>query len=164
MGYSTSPAAVKRVEPLLVQMMNATGNLSWPSDNAHMLAYHLREAMTVASKDSKSPYHELKQKFMIRNKGTRVVAELRDVTDIVAHIQSAKPKLVLDGLGTLVELVGAVITHEAHEMFFPDARLTEEDARNLWRWATPRDYYLVIGEGITIAKDDPGDAKWTPEA
>lgn len=161
MGYAKSAAALKRLQPLLDQMLKSDVSLSWPSQNAHMLGYHIREAMKIAESDPQSPYKGLRERFVIRNKGTHVVAEPR-VINVVAELHQAHAKMSLENLSGLLELIGAVITHEAHEMFFPDALLTEEETKTLYEWAKPRGYSLVVGNGITITKENPGEAEWTP--
>lgn len=164
MGYSKNPAAVERVKPLLDQMVKATTDLMWPSENAHMLGYHLREAMSVAKSKKIEPYHELKDKFVIRNRGTRVIAEKRHVETITA-LQAALSKVVLSNIETLVQIVGAAIEHKAHELFFPDAALAvEEDKLTLYKWCQKNGYHMILAEvGVTLTKEEVGDIEWTPE-
>lgn len=164
MGYSRSLNAIERVKPLLDQLVSADKDISFPHENPHMLGYHLREAMTIAEKKKVSPYAELKKRWTIRNRGNRVVAELRGVENIVA-LQAAMSKMAIEDVSSLVEVIGSAITHKAHEMFFPDADMIREDVEKLYAWARKNEYYLVVSlDGITLTKDDPGEAAWTPES
>lgn len=162
MGYSNSDAAIKRVQKLLDQMLLAKSDLTWPSTNAHMLGYHIREALTIAKKKGIEPYNELKDKFTIRNKGNRVVAELKHVEAATA-LQAAMSNLTIEHLSSLMEIVGAAINHKASEMFFPDADLAPDEVEKLFLWAEKNGYFLIAAEsGITLTKDDPGEASWRP--
>lgn len=128
-----------------------------------MLGYYLREALTIAEKMKIEPYHELKSRFRIRDLGDRVVAELTKVESLTA-LQTGMAKMTLPGLTELFEIIGAAITHGANEMYFSEAELLEEEVGKLFAWATKNGYHLVVGEGITLTKTDPGEAKWLPES
>lgn len=162
MGYSKNEAVINRVKPLLDQMVVAKADLTWPTKDAHMLGYHLREAMTLAKRIGKAPYDQLKDKFTIRNRGDRVLAELK-IVETVQALQNLMSKMELPEIHTVVEIVGAAIAHDAGQMYFPDAVLTEDDAKELYNWTSKHGYHLIVAEvGATITKDDPGEAAWTP--
>lgn len=163
MGYSKSTDCIIRMKALLDQMLVAESDIAWPSNNAHMLGYNIREALTVASKLPDSPYRELKAKWVIRNKGNRILAEKKDV-DIMASMKKAIEKITLDEPDSLVAVVGAAITHKAHEMYFPNAFIETEEVNNLYKWCQKNMYYLIVSDnGITLTRDDPQEAAWTPE-
>lgn len=165
MGYSKNKEKVERVRKLLDQMLGTSVDLRWESDNPHMLAYHLREAMTIAQKNHIEPYEELKDKFTIRNRGTFVLAEVKKSLDIVAQLQTAMAKVVLEDETTVVAIVGAAITHKAEELFFPNAVLSEDDLKQLYTWTEKNGYFIVAADlGATLTKRDPGPAKWSPDA
>lgn len=163
-GYSQNEAAINRVQALLDQMVVTDTDLSWPTKDAHMLGYHLREAMTLAKRIGKSPYDTLKDKFTIRNRGDRVVAELK-VKEGIEALQSLMSKVELSDVTSTVEIVGAAIVHsQATELYFPDAVLTDEDKLALWKWSSKNEYYIIVAEiGVTLTKKDPGEVAWTPE-
>lgn len=163
MGYSNNSAVIARVRPLLDQMVKATSDLVWPSKDPHMLGYHIREAMTYAKAREIDPYKGLKSQWIIRNRGDRVVAERRDVIAFEA-LQSAMQKMEIENLHSVVEIVGAAIAHKAHHIYFPDAILTPDERLMLWKWARSNEYYIVVAEvGVTLTKENPGEAAWTPE-
>lgn len=126
-----------------------------------MLGYYLREAMTLAKKYKIAPYEELKDKWIIRDRGDRITAELRSRTPLEA-MRIAISKLVLSNLVSLNEIVGACINHKAEEMYFPDADITDEEAGTLYLWSIKNGYFIVVGNGVTITKTDPGDVAWIP--
>lgn len=129
-----------------------------------MLGYHLREAMTLAKKLGKSPYDTLKDRFTIRNRGDRVVAELKNIETIQA-LQNLMSRMELPDVTGITEIVGAAIMHDqATEIYFPDAVLGVDEAKDLYGWTSVRGYHLVVAEvGVTLTKNDPGEAAWKPE-
>jgi len=163
MGYSRNVKAIDRVRPLLEQMLVARTNLMWPSKNAHMLGYHIREALTIAKKEKIEPFDKLKERFVIRNKGDHVVAELKDIEELDT-IQSVMSRVTLEGLVTLMEIVGGAINHKADQMFFPSADLEDGEVEKLYIWAQKNSYFLIVADsGVTLSKSDPGEAKWEPK-
>jgi hypothetical protein len=128
-----------------------------------MLGYHIREAMTLAKRLGKAPYNSLKDKFTIRNRGDRVTAELKNVESLHA-LSNAMSKMEIPEIHTVLEIVGAAITHDAAtQLYFPDAALDYEQSTELYNWATANGFYLIIAEvGVTITKSDPGEVAWTP--
>lgn len=161
MGYSkTSKYAITKVQTLLDQMLKSEGNVSWPSRDPQKLIYLLRDALSVAEKDHSSPYRPLKSNFIIRNKGTHVLAERRNVVDIIGEL--SRSRMTIENITTLIEIIGAVITHKQHEMYFPDALVNEEEILQLYNWCLEKEYNIVVGDGITVTKNDPGEAKWLP--
>ena len=162
MGYSKNEASINRVKSLLDQMVKANTDLTWPTKDAHMLGYHLREAMTLAKRIGKAPYETLKDKFTIRNRGDKVVAELKIVESVQA-LQQLMSKMELPEVHTIVEIVGAAISHDAGQIYFPDAVLSTEDSTELYGWTSKHGYFLIVAEvGVTITKEDPGEVAWTP--
>ena len=164
MGYSKSPLAIKRVQTLLDQMVLATSDLTWPAENAHMLGYYIRQAMTIAKKQKLEPYHMLKDRFVIRNRGNKVTAELRDISP-ASGLQSVMSQIRLEEVNSLMEIIGALITHNTADQFhFPKANLTDEELTQLYKWSRENEKFMVVSdsEGITIVSTDPGDVKWTP--
>lgn len=161
MGYSYSPMRVERMKAYLNSMLTANHELRWKSENTHMLAYHIREALVIAEKKSIVPYSKLKSLFIVKNLGSYVSAVRRTETpdEVGANV-----KLTLSEIENVEGVVGAVILHKANEMFFPDCVLNDAEAKVLFDWASPLFYNLVIGEsGTTVTKNDPGDAAWKPE-
>jgi len=161
MPYSRNPKTVDRSAVFLDQLVAATTDIGWKAENTHMLGYYLREAMTIAKKYKIAPYEGLKDKWIIRDRGDKIVAELRSRTPLEA-MRIAIAKIVLGDIVSLNEIVGACINHKAEEMYFPDASITDEEAATLYLWANKNNYFIIVGNGITVTKSDPGDIAWTP--
>lgn len=161
MGYSRNPNVVTRCKTQLDTLLAATSDVTWVVKDSHMTGYWIREAMTVAEKQGIKPYHELKGKFIIRDKGGKVVAELRERAAL-EQLKSSAPKLVLADLTGLLEILGACVEHKSSEMYFPGAALDEEEIGRLYNWCRTNNYFIIAGDGITITKTDPGDIAWTP--
>ena len=160
MGYAKSPHRVERMKPYLNAMVNATAELRWKSNDAHMLAYHIREALGIAKKLGIAPYAKLKDEYIIKNLGTIVCAVRR----IESAVEAGGAKLTLADIETVEEIVGACIIHSANEMYFPDADLDNAEAKVLYRWAETEGYFIVVGEnGTTVTRSNPGEAAWKPE-
>ncbi len=67
-------------------------------------------------------------------------------------------------VNTVLAIVGAVLTHKASEMYFPDAKLNESDLVALAGWATPAGYFIInnYDNGVTLTKSNPGEMVWVP--
>lgn len=129
-----------------------------------MLGYYLREAMTVAKKLNIEPYHELKDKWTIRNRGMKVVAEYKLVEPLSGLAQAAS-KMEIPHAASLAELVGAAIQYRTPEMTFPNAALTPQEYPMLYKWCEANGYYMIVSDAgvITLTKTDPQGVQWTPE-
>jgi len=150
------------MKPLLDQMLAAQRDLAWPTDNAHMLGYRLREAMNIAKRGKIEPYQNLKDKFVIRNKGDKVYAEYRH-PETIAALREVLSKMTLADIEQPMEIVGAAILHKAQEMYFPSVTLTDEDKLTLYQWTSKNGYYMIVAEvGVTLTRVNPGDVAWEP--
>lgn len=89
MTYSKSPSNVLKMRPYLVQMVGAKVSLYWNTLNGHTFAYELRQAMSIAKKRNIKPFSDLKDKFVIHNKGNKVIAEPKDL-DMLAALKKAR--------------------------------------------------------------------------
>lgn len=161
MGYSRNPKMIERSRTFLDAMLAAKDDIAWNSENSHMLGYYIREALTLAKRFDIAPYNELKDKFIIKDKGDRVVAELRLRIPVLRH---ATGKLTLSELTSVQEIVGACIEHKSEEMYFPNASLSEDDVKTLHTWTEKNNYFIISAPGgeLTVTRKDPGDIKWMP--
>jgi len=165
MGYSKSSKAILRVKDYLDEMVEKNERLEWELEDNVGIAFKIRQAMAQASTrvnqgdETYAEYARLKSKYLIRTMFGKVIAEPRDVTDVVKAQQTAN-HMRLSGLGTSLEIVGAAIQHKADEMYFPDAYTNQ--ASEVYPWAQKNGYYIVVGEGMTLTKNDPGELAWKP--
>lgn len=167
MGYSTSPFTIKRVEKFLKEMVTTEHDLAWPTKNAHMVSYYIRQALTVAKTQGIDPYNTLKDRFIIRNRGDKVVAELRDLSTSTEALKHTMSQMTISDARSTMEIVGACITNKtAEQLHFPNASLTKEELKTLYKWISETELYLIVSdvEGITILKNNPGAVAWTPES
>lgn len=161
MPYSRNPKTVENWKAYLDQLLNSSTDIAWESANTHMLGYYLRQAMTIAQKQKIAPYEGLKDKWTIRDRGDRILAELKSRAPIET-LKRADAKLILAGLVDLPEIVGACIEHKADEMYFPEGVLDEQQTKVLYLWSSKNGYHIIIGNGVTVTKTDPGDIAWVP--
>lgn len=168
MGYSKHIRAIQRVQPFLDRLVKAQSRVEWESDHPAEDAYRIREGIHASSARAltngqpNEPYYSyalLQQKYVIRTAAGRVIAERKDVTPVVA-LREAHAAMTLPNVKDEMGVVGAAITHEAHRMHFPDAG--ECDLEAVYSWAKQNGYYMVVGEGITLTRDDPGGLGWKP--
>jgi len=163
MAYTKSEFAITRVQKYLKQMEEAQSSIEWVAEEPHKLAYLIREGLSVAKKLN-HPFAELSKKFILRAKAHKVVAELRVSDPSIIELQRILNKMRIEKVSTLLEVVGATIKHKADEMYFPDAvGLTYDEITRLYNWTKTNDYFIIVGDGITLSKVDPGDAKWIPQ-
>jgi len=162
MSYSNNVFAITRVEKFLRQMSEASTSLEWESEEPYKLAYYIREGIHVANQ-REHPYGKLAGKFIIRSKKNKVIAQLRVLSPEYSELKRTLNKMVLPGLKKLLEVVGASIQHKAEEMYFPDAELDDEAIERLYKWTCENQYYIVLGEGLTLTVLDPGESKWSPK-
>lgn len=174
MGYSKHIRAVKRVQPILDQLLEATSNVEWESDNPVADAYAMREGIYAASIRQLTPdgepnepfysYARLSAKYVFRTAANKVIAELRDVVPIVA-LQRAHSTMIIREVEDEMGVVGAAILHKAPRMYFPDASPETTDLIAVHQWACQNEYHIVVSdEGITLTKENPGELAWTPSS
>lgn len=170
MGYSKHVRAVERVKPILERLVRAQSRVEWESANPADDAYKIREGIYSASTRAllngqpNEPYYsfsQLQQKYVFRTAANRVIAELRDVVPVIA-LKEAHSTMTLVGVRDEFEVVGAALTHEAHKMHFPDVNEESCDLWSLYEWTSKNGYYMVVGEGVTLTRDDPGALAWKP--
>lgn len=161
MPYTNNESAIFRVKKYLDQMAEATTSLEWEAEQPHKLAFHIREGIAVARKTG-NPLGNLAGKFIIRSLSNKVVAQLRVNDPNFVELKRTLNKMVFDDLDNLLEVVGAAIKHKADVMYFPNADLIPEDLQKLFAWTSKNEYFVVVGDGVTITRVDPGEAKWEP--
>jgi hypothetical protein len=171
MGYSKSIRAVKRVQPILEQLVEASTKIEWGSDNPAQDAYYIREGIHASAHRAmiggkpNEPYYSfarLHSKFILKTGAGKVIAELRDAVPVLA-LKESHSVMTLPELKDEMAVVGAAITHQAQKMHFPDVDPAEADLEAIYNWASQNDYYLVAGEGLTLTRDDPGVLAWQPQ-
>jgi hypothetical protein len=157
-GYSKNPTAIERVEPLLELMFNSDSALEWETPDPQKLAYYLREGISAAAVVlTKDPTNEkmqnfvsLRGKYVIRIKGNKVVAELRNALPMaVAQVKKLR-SVYLPDITTISEIVGAVakyiVEEKKEQLTIPNYDLTEDDIQKLGLYLRGKSLTVTITE------------------
>lgn len=166
MGYAKGVKAVEKVRRHLEELTQTEGRVEWRATDASKTAYHIRQGFAVSEKlaptEPYATFARLKERFVIRVRGDKVIAEPR--TSAPSEIKQGMLAMTLPENMDVMEIIGAAVQHKAQKMFFPqDATLEESDLLALFRWSNNNDYYIVVAEvGITLTKEDVGDLAWQP--
>lgn len=168
MGYSRNPAAIERVEPFLELMFNSDSALEWETPDPQKLAYYLREGISAAAIVlGKDPTNEKMQnfvsirgKYVIRIKGNKVVAELRNALPMaVAQVKKLKT-VYLPDITDLSQIVGAVakyiVEERKEELKIPNFDLTEDELDQLSLYLEAKLLQVRIIEDVLVIGDSDG--------
>lgn len=181
MGYNISRHSVMRQLPQLQALLHAEESLRFPTANPRRLAFKLREALKAAEAFPEfAEFAPLVTRFRFREETGAVLAEYLGVIDPEAVEESDIPmfrnevrpqKKTLPGAVFLMDILALVIkfTHE-EELYFPDARLPEEDKARLDDWLNEQseawnfiDHSYGGGQGLTLTKKEvPEEIIWRP--
>ncbi len=158
MGYSRNKSAVERVKPILELLLNSHADMEFPSTNPHKLVYYVRDGFSVAKGLPSSPYKELHEKWRLRAKQDRMVAELKDALIEIGVPLLAKRfvGLNLPEVTEVLEIIGALIKHRAPRYEFPNAHIRENGLKNLEAWCSKNDYRIVQSEPHLILERNDG--------
>ena len=133
--YNLSESAFKQVETILDELLHTDQDtLTWESSDARKQAHLIRQGFSAAKKLEKPLYHDLKFKWTITEKGSKVIAKRKfvgTVTPIGIHKKS------FAGLFTLSTLISKVIDNSHLTVLsFPDLDLDTIDTMALKKWAS----------------------------
>lgn len=166
MPYARSRKAILRVESILKELLNAQDDVTYQSLEPQKLSYQLHEALKSALVYPEyALYAPLREKFTIRLRAGKVVAELKHKQLVALKIvREQLSKMTVPEVNTVLGIVGAAVTHKASEMYFPDAKLGDSELATLENWATPAGYFIVnnYDNGVTLTKTNPGEMTWQP--
>lgn len=168
MPYARSRKAIMRVEPILRELLNAQDDVTYQSLEPQKLSYQLHEAFKSALVYPEyALYAPLRDKFTIRLRAGKVVAELKSKQLVALKVVKEQlSKMTIVEVNTVLGIVGATVTHKASEMYFPDAKLGEGELATLENWATPAGYFIInnYDNGVTLTKVNPGEMAWSPSS
>lgn len=166
MPYARSRKAILRVESILRELLAAEDDIVYQSLEPQKLSYHIHEALkSAAVYPEYAHYAPLRDKFTIRLRAGKVVAELKHKQLVALKVvREQLSKMTVPEVNTVLGIVGAAVTHKASEMYFPDAQLDDSNLRTLENWATPAGYFIVnnYDKGVTLTKVNPGEMAWQP--
>ncbi len=164
MGYTKNPTAIDKVEKFLSLMVGADENLEWETTDPSKLAYYIREGISAScvlygkqpEDERLREFSSLKSKFIIRIKGSHVIATLRN--DIPAAIGSVKKlkSVYLPNISTLTEVVGAIakyiVEEEKEQITIPNSSLNEDEFRKLEAYLKSKELKIEVdGNELVIS-------------
>ena len=168
MPYNISKGAVHRSLRYLDDMKENRKTLTWPTHDAKVLSYKIREALYACMKHPEfQAYHHLKAAYRIRNRGGWVEAEYVGMPESTTGVQAPEGYNQPD-ITDVQSVVGACINLErlADEILFPNAVMDEGDKFALFTWGGGQGWKLIDhGEaGVTMTKKDVEDIfLWKPD-
>ncbi len=166
MGYSKNPATIERVEPFLELMYNSDSALEWETPDPQKLAYYLREGISAAAAAlAKDPTNEkmqqfvsIRAKYVIKIKGNKVVAELRNALPMaVAQVKKLKT-VYLPDIGTLSEIIGAIakyiVEENKEQIKIPNFDLTETELEQLGLYLDTKSLDYIITDDVLVIGEE----------
>ena len=177
MGYTLTIATVRRVQPLLEELLASSEKNEervWKTDDPGRLAHRLREAMVAAAvcatkDESCARLAILRERYTICAIVGAVKAEPR-LRSLATRVEKSLHKLRLPEVENLTGAVGAAIVNDGvDEIHFPSVLLagcSTEELVNFANWAHSALWFIVnnYDDGMTLTKSDPGEMKWQPSA
>jgi hypothetical protein len=165
-SYARSKKAILKVESVLKDLLEATDDIAFVSTEPQRLAYCIHEALrSAAVYPEYTNYAELRNKFVIRVKSNKVLAEIRNRQPVALKIMKEQlSKMTLDEVTDVLGIVGAAVKHKATELHFPLAILSQDDLRTLYNWTVTSGYHIIHHDnaGLTLTKVHPGELAWIP--
>ncbi len=157
MPYNISKGVVHRGKRYLDDMLEARKTLTWPTHDAKILSYKIREALFAAQKHPEfEPYHCLKSWFRIRDKKGWVEAEY--IGPMGPNSGTHPEGYTQPDVTEVHAVVGACIKFGglADEILFPNAVLTDDDKKMIFVWGQEMGWKLIDhGEaGVTMTTKD----------
>ncbi len=158
MGYSKARSAVERVQAYLEQLLMAKEDVHWATPDTFRFVNLLNDGIHAAQFHAEfKKYADLKTRFIFRQRGGVVIAELR--VPLAVAIKRDLAVLTLEVPTEPIEVIGAAIEHRGNKMHFPNVDSPDE---SLYSWCSVNGYNIVVGDGIVLTKEEVGDIAWHP--
>ena len=121
MGYNLTKKSIMKVHRVLDTLIESDTHLQWDTPNAKKLAYHIREGIESAVfgvkhgwvmdgvNNSLQLYAELKSKYIFKEDGTKLIAQLRSSLPELVDVEMYTIRL--PDVSTLEQIVGAVMKY-----------------------------------------------------
>jgi hypothetical protein len=165
-SYARSKKSVTKVEQVLKQLLEAQEDMVFLSQEPHKLAYAIHEGLkSSAIYPEFQKYAELRDKFTIRIRNGKVLAELKHRAPIpLGVVREQLGKMTLREITSATGIVGAAVANKSTEIYFPDAKLDSSSLSELYQWTEPAGYYIINhgDNGLTLTKIHPGEMNYTP--
>lgn len=158
MPYLATKLAVERVLNSLNSMLNAEGDITFPTKEPHKLALQIHNAIAVCEQWSEYiKYSKLRVKYKVRVRAGKVMCELRvgdGGTEGEGVIEMSK--MTFDNITSVESVVGAMVENKPREGYFPHVSLNAQELVDLWRWAQLNYYHIIDHEeaGVTVTREN----------
>jgi len=147
-------------------MVEANENLEWETTDPGKLSYYIREAISVScllykddhENEKAKGFSNLKSKFIIKIKGNRVIAVLRnEIPPAIMSVRKLK-SVYLPSIGTLTEIVGAIakyiIEEEKEQITIPSFNLSGTELTKLRAYLKSKELEIEVNENeLVISKN-----------
>jgi len=156
--YSKSIGSITKVQDELKLLITSKSDIVFPSDNPNKLAWVLRSAINSAITNGVKDVAALKAKYLIKIKGGKVVAELRDKVAKIAELEELinKDELILRDVTNLMELVTSLsVYRETKVLKFPHVNLNEDEIRKLGELGVKRNFLVLSSKDRVLPSKIP---------
>lgn len=172
MGYTITKNAVLRVQKYLEALTASNETIEWVTETPAKLAHRIHEGIAASIEYHREgePYvsfARLRQKFVIRQKRDRVVAEWREEL-LHSHVEFTSNRIhhEMSGVGASASsIISEIIkTNRPYKITVSGASPSEIWLESLYRWTSKNDYFIVAGDENLIVTKDPetGEFAWRP--
>lgn len=124
MGYAINLKSVRRMEPYLKALAQATANLEWKVPDAAKVVYRLQEAVAAAKELEIKPYDALRDKwsFKLNKKGDTITAQIEYDSG------SMPAALIFANVSDSMDVIEIIIRNKTVEfdLLFPDLIVIDE--------------------------------------
>lgn len=169
MGYSNKLSAITRVEEFLTLMVNAVDeSLEWQTVDPSQLAYYIREGISASvfiykngtDDERLKEFSQLKSKFIIKIKGNKVIAALRNEMPFAVMSVKRIKSVYLPNVTTLTQIVGAVakyiLEENKEQITIPNSSLNQDEFDKLESYLNSKSLIIEVGENELVILRDKG--------
>lgn len=163
MGYPESKNALLRVKTVLdtIVALPEPKRVTIPTQTPRKLSYAIFAAFKYCKKHEKNyeSYLKIHEDYKVRERDTSVVFEPRTFIQYdnpVVELRESKAmgSMELDGITTIMEVVGACIKHNTTIKFNDFPLMTLENNERLSKWAGQNNYTFSYGaQTLTMIKN-----------
>ena len=170
MGYHLSENAFIRAQPFMDEMLKASDDIIWVVDNPEItpdkVAYQIRQGIATAAAKGEADYASLAEKFVIKSRPGRVIAERRNKMLVGVYLQASK-QLNIPEANSINSIVEQTIKNlDQEELYFPNILNANNDLlTELYKWVSTKGFKIIRNkQGITLTKKEVGEIEWKPES
>lgn len=148
MPYSTNPARVLAWKSVLDELLTGA-EVHLDTDNSHLLAHALREAIYAAKANMIKPYSNLNYSFGERP--GKVICRPIQKPTVLAVVNTQTTAVSVDDVYTPLQFIAAMTSRkDVERVTFPNYTA---DLTPIQSWAAARGYTVVNEAPLTLVKD-----------